>query len=374
MGKRELLIVLAFVLVGAAVFQFAAPPDTGTSSFSFGEFFRAARTEMRGDPGEGSFAHKEALPAPPSLREIRLIGVSHGVQVVGEDRDTIGYEFTVNSSGPDDPGAVELAKQTILVPDDLGDVLVLRATYPDAATQRSSVVLHLPRRLAISIEGGRGITVSHVAGVHLESVRGDVVLTDLSGPVTGVQGDGDFTLTGAWSIKMRLTRSQSKLSHISNGVILDIRDGDVTIADSDGDLEIDEVRADVTVDDHGGSVTVRGSGGHIVVQRPSADTRVDVRRAEVELLIDRGISATLITTDEPLRLVLSGTLAVSVDAAATNGSIQATEVGLTADESKQSDTRTVTLSHTFGTPEHKPAGARITLRNTRGDIVIRKRS
>ena len=83
-------------------------------------------------------------------REVRIIGVSEDVKVVGDGRDAVDYEFTVNSTGPDDQAAVGYAKETALTRDDLGDVLVLRARYPDPATQRSTIGMS-PRRCALAI-------------------------------------------------------------------------------------------------------------------------------------------------------------------------------------------------------------------------------
>lgn len=366
MGKRELVIVLAFVLLGTVAYHFTAPPDTGSSSFSLGNFFQSARREIRGNPGQGSYVHTKSLPAPGGLHELRLIGTITSVEIVGDDRDTIDYEFTVNSTGPDDAGAVELAKQTELIPDDLGDVLVLRVKYPEPATQRASIVVHVPRRLAVRLEGSRDIKVSHVAGVHLESTRGDVTLTDITGAITGAQQDGDFAVTTAESVKVRLTRSRSQFAGVTGGLALDLRDGDASIKESGGDLEIDETRAEITVDAHRGTIVVRGADGRITLRQPTAETRVDVRRAEVELQIAQGIPATILTTDEPLRLVLVGTPSFDLDAAATNGDIQATEFNLTPDTPAPS----ARLTHSFG----GRSDTRVTLRNTRGNIVIRKSS
>ena len=363
MGKRELLIIVAFVAVGAIAYQLTAPAATGTTSWSLGDFFKTARREMRGNPGRGTFVHKATIDAPPALREVRLVLLQGTVRIVGEARDTIEYEFTVNSTGPDDAGAVALAKQTVIEPDNLADALILRARYPEPASQTAVMVMRVPARMVVRVESSRGFTISNVAAVQAEGNRGDVTLTGIAGAITGAHQDGDFKVTGAKSVKLRLLRSQNTFTKITDGVVLDVRDGDTTVSDSAGALEVDETRDEVTITGHRGTITVRGTDGRVTIQQPTAETRVDTRRAEVELQLDRAVTATILTTDEPLRLLMTGTPSLVLDAGATDAAIQATDFNLTP-VSTESHAR---LTHTFGS-----GGARITLRNTRGDIILRK--
>ncbi len=365
MGKRELLIIIAFVAVGSLAFQIAAPPATGERGFSFSNFFRDVRSDVRGNPGQGKFVHTASIPVPADLREVRLIGVNGNVKILGDARDTIDYEFTVSSNGPDDAAAVGFAKETALKRDALGDALVLRAVYPKPATQRSTIVMHVPARMAVRVESSASAEVIDVASVHLEAMRGEVTLTNIKGSVTGAQQDGDLTVTGARSVKLRLLRSKTRISKVTDGITLDLRDADSDITDSAGTLEVDQVRSDLSVADHKGTMTVRGNDGGVTVLRPTAETRVDVRRAEVEVLVERAVTMTIITSDESLRLVLSGTPSFSLDAAASDAKIQATEFDLKAEEA-EADSR---LSHQFGAK----SDVRVTLRNTRGDIILRKK-
>ena len=274
------------------------------------------------------------------------------------------YEFTVNSNGPDDAMALGYAKESKLERDDLGDSMVFRAVYPKPASQRSTITMHVPARLAVRVESSLGTDISGVAAVHMEAMRGQVILTKVAGSVTGTQQDGEFTLDGAGSVKLRLIRSKSTIMKVTGGVTLDVRDGDCDIRESAGALEVDEVRTDLSIAGHTGPITIRGNDGAITIERPTAETRVDVRRAEVELLVERAMPATIITSDEPLRLIMAGAPAFSLDASATDSTIQAAEFDLKP-EMVEGDAR---LSHQFGSK----SDVRITLRNTRGQIILRK--
>jgi hypothetical protein len=366
MGKRELIIIAAFVVVGTLAYQFTAPPDTSTSSFSLADFFRSARREVRGDLGRGTFVHKATLPVTEGLREVRVIGLNDNIKIVGGDRTTIEYEFSVSSTGSDDAAAAALAKETELTRDEVGDALILRARYPDPGSQRAGVVLHLPSSLAVRVESSRDSQVSGVAAVHLEAMRGDVTLENIAGAITGAHQDGDLTVTGARSTKLRLLRSETKMTQVTDGLVLDLRDADTEISESAGALEIDELRSNLTVAEHRGTITIRGSDGRVTLRRPTAETRVDLRRAEVEVVIATAVPVTIITTDEPLRLILDGKPEFTLDAAAINAGVQASDVELTP-EISGSDAK---LSHTFGTK----GTVKISLRNTRGDVIVRKMS
>jgi len=241
---------------------------------------------------------------------------------------------------------------------------VLRAKYPEPGQQRSTIVMHVPARLAVRLESSLGADINGVAAVHLESVRGSVTLTNVAGGVTGAQQDGDFSITGAASVKMRLIRSKSKITKVTGGLTLDLRDGDSDITESAGAIEVDQVRSDLSISDHQGGITVRGNDGSITILRPTAETRVDVRRAEVELLVERAVQMTIITSDEPLRLILAGAPAFSLDAAASDAAIQATEFDFKP-EVVEADAK---LLHQFGGKND----VRITLRNARADIILRK--
>ena len=94
------------------------------------------------------------------------------------------------------------------------------------------------------------------------------------------------------------------------------------------------------------------------------EVKVDVRRSEVEIAIDKPIAVTALTTDEPLRLLVDDESGVMVDALASDGgTIQGKDFSL-APEQHDQETRVI---HTFG------GTTRVSLRNQRGEIVLRRR-
>ncbi len=358
------MIAAAFLIVGVIVFQVTAPPKTGSSGFSFSNIFNEMRREVRGNPGRANATHTQTLPVGADVRELRILKVARGVTVIGEDRTDIEYVLTVSSNGPDDAMAKAYVDKTMFERDDVADSMVLRVTYPDEGSQDTSAVIKVPSRLAVRVENSIGVTMTGIAAAHIEAARGEIKLTDIAGAVTGAHQDSDVTITNAKSVKMRLLRLRSRFEQVSDGLTLDVRDGECTIAKSGGAVEIDAQRAEITLTGHTGPSIVRGTDGRVVLDGPAAESKVDMRRAEVEVTMAQGVPVTIITTDQTARVIVKDTASFELDALTTDGKIQAADVNLTA-EKVGNNTK---LVHTFGTGR----GARVTIRNTRGEIVVRK--
>lgn len=364
MGKRELLIIVAFLVVGAVAYQLAAPAAPEDRGFSLSRFLDSVRREVRGNPGAADWESTGTIAVSAELTELRIGSATRGVEVIGEARDDIEYVLSVSSNGPDNDLALQYAKAVVLERDDLGFALGLRIAYPDEARQTSGLVLRVPRRLTVRAEG-RSIQASGVAGVDLENVVGDTTLRDIAGRVSGAHRSGRLVVEGAQEANLSLTNSESELSAVRGDIRVTARNGELVVRDAAGPLEIDQVNLDLSLQAPRGTVYVSGTGGEIRIVDPQGEVRVDTRRAEVELQLDRGVTATVLTSGDTIRLLLGDATAISLDAVATNGGeIQAAEFELAA----EGDDRERRLRHTFN-----GGTTRVALRNDDGEIVIRRR-
>jgi hypothetical protein len=368
MGKRELLIAIVFIAVGIAVYELTAPPAPAGQGFSLSRLWQNASRGVRGNRASASYTQKGTLPIPAAFEEVRVTGVQRGVRVIGEDRRDLAYELTSESTGPDEATALATAKRMAIKPDDLGSVLAVRVAYPQDAQQWASLVLRVPSRLAIRVDGGIGVQAAGVRALRLENVMGDVVAESIAEGVTGSHRGGQLTVTGAGSVNLALNASQARFLRILHDVTLNARNGRCDLAEVHGAIVVDEAAQQVTIVAPAGTVRVSGSSGRVTIDRPRQDVRVDVRRAEVDVTLSEAVPLTLVTTENPLRLRLGASASVTVDAIATDGGhIQAADFGL-APESVDQEQR---MSHAF----HAPGAAsapRVVLRNARGDIVIKK--
>jgi hypothetical protein len=225
----------------------------------------------------------------------------------------------------------------------------------------------VPSRLSVRVDGSTGVRVSGVAGARLEGpVTGDVNVDQVGGMVKGSHRNGNLTVTGAGGVAFTLQNSTATFERLTDRLTLTARGSHCRVSDSKGAIEIDETNTDISIVDHAGSVRVSGSGGSVTITDPRAETNVDVRRAEVEVTLLGAVPMTLVTTEEPLRLLVAPSASAAIDAIATErGDIQAKEFNWTPESS--ADERR--LERTIGAGPHAP---RVVLRNQTGDIVIRK--
>jgi hypothetical protein len=364
MGRRELLIALAFVVVGIVAYQFGTPPAKAGQGFSLSRFLTAARKQIQSDGAQASYTQRGTLPVGPDLVEVRVAHITHGVTITGEARSDIAYELKVDSTGPDGATALSYAQRTTLTSDDLGSALALGADYPSEGSQVAVLTLRVPMRLSARLDNTESVRITHIGGVRLDGVSGDAVLDGLSGAVTGQFRTGSLQVTGASAVDMALQGANATLDEVAHDVTLTVHAGRCTLSHIKGAIEIDATNTEVFVTEPRGGVHVGANGGHVSVTRPEHAIDLEGRRTGLDVILASAVPMTLITSEEPLSLRFEAAPpAITVDAAASDGgSIRADDPRLAI----TSDHRTQRLEHDFG----GPSAPRVVLRNQRGEIVI----
>lgn len=368
MGKREFLIAAAFLVCGVIAYQVSVPdqpdPDEG---FSLRGLIDEIRDDIRSDSSSAEITHELTIDVRPGLREVRLGNVPGQLTVSGEDRDDIGYELHVRSTGPSEREARAYAERTVLLQDDLDDVLALRVSYPREGTQRTSLVMRVPRHLAVRVDGGRGGDMQDLGALHLEDFVGDVTATRIAGALSGSHRSGRLRVVEAGSVRLTLRGTRAAFDGVRDGVTVTATSGECEVTGSAGPIAIEESNADVLVAEHDGPIEIRGTGGEIRILHPTHVVGVDVRRSDVRIELSAAVPMTVFTTDDPIVLTLVGPPAIALDALVNGrGNIDADDFGLTPEVR---DDRTM-LTHAFGDGVERP---RVSLRNLRDDIVIRER-
>jgi hypothetical protein len=162
-------------------------------------------------------------------------------------------------------------------------------------------------------------------------------------------------------VDLTVVSAQTRLTGIERGISLNARSGTCEVAGSSGPLEFTGTSTRLTVTGHDGPIEIGGDGGRIQLVHPAKSVHVDIRRAEVDATLDAAIPVTILTSDQPLRLVLEGALPVEIDAIANQATVDASALGLEVVRTE----RAARLTHAFG-----DRTVRIVLRNSRGDIVL----
>jgi hypothetical protein len=368
MGKRELLLIIAFIIGGAIVYQATAPPPApGERSFSPGRLIDDFRRHLRGNRASAETTTVSHHAVGPAVAELK-VGRAAEVTIIGEDRADIEAELHVRSNGSDEAEAQRLAKETVLKVETAGSRLAASISYPDAGTQRAlRLTLKVPARLVVTLEGGSPLNVSGVAGVELSSSRGEARLRNITGKVSGTHHGGELFVTNVGSVKLTSMGTEVQLERISGETTLNIRGGELRASELAGPIEIDAEGAQITLDKiqkATGVVRIHAASRSVTVRGLSTEARIDVRNAEVEVEADRAAPLAIYSEGGGSVDVTPATGGYELDAVSTNG-----ELTLPSD----------TLQTATNGEEHRAAGAvhgggaMITIRSARADITVRQR-
>jgi hypothetical protein len=369
MGKRELLLVAAFVIVGALVYQFTAPPPApGERTFSLSQVLGKIRRNIRGNPASAEVTTPVTHAVPASITELRLTLGRVDVTITGEDRPDIAAELHVRSNGFDVPEAERLAKATTLKMDDAGVTIMGTIEFPEDGLQTATLTLKVPSRLAIRLAPGIGETkISHVAAVELMNARGDIQISNIAGRVTANQTGGDLRVIDAGSLKLTTRGSDATLERIRGESALNFRNGEVKGSGLGGPIELESNGADVTLEQLEGSTGMfraNAVNGTLVLRGLRTEGRIDARNAEVTVDIDRAAAIGIYAEGEDRVTVIAPDGGYQIDALA-----QRAQITLPDDTIKP----TVNGQEQRATGAVRGGGPTITIRATRGDIVIKHR-
>jgi hypothetical protein len=225
MGKRELLIIIAFVAVGAIAYQFTAPaPKAGERGFSLSRIFGSFQRQMRANSASATVTKTGTVEIRNGVSELRLTS-SRGmpITVTGEKRTDISYELVVQSTGPDENTARQMADKTDVADDDLGSAQAVTVSYPKDGVQTGRLTLRVPTHLLVRLEGTGRTVVSDVHSVDLRNFSGEATLSNVSGAVTGSHRAADLSVTSAGGVNLSLANSRAKFMDIRGAITLNAR-------------------------------------------------------------------------------------------------------------------------------------------------------
>src|SRR4030095_6146774 len=86
MGKRELLLVAGFALVGAVIYHATMPASPGGGA-SFGEWLGRVRSHIQNEWKERRYERKAEAPVPATVKTVAIEIDRATVTIVGEPRD-----------------------------------------------------------------------------------------------------------------------------------------------------------------------------------------------------------------------------------------------------------------------------------------------
>jgi hypothetical protein len=370
MGKRELLLIVAFVVLGTVVYQ-ATKPDTqpGREGFSFGRLIDSIRREVHGRPARAQVESTNSHPLKSSTNELRISIPTAQITVLGEDRTDMQSELRASSDGHDDAEAQSLAKEVAVELDSPSDSVRVGLHFPQPGTQRASLILRVPSRLRVRLEPSNGrLEVQNVAAAEVVNSRGETIIKGITDRLTITHRGGDLVIDDVGSLRLNTRGSDVKLSNVRGEAMLQLQAGDLRAESIAGPLEIESNDTDVTLEKLGaikGVLRVSAVAGQLTVRDLRSEARVDGRGAEIDVRLDRPATLSIYNTNEPIELTLPAG-GFELDALATEGEITIppglkSQIKVRGDDPDKAQAATGKVNG---------GGPTVTLRATRGDIRL----
>jgi hypothetical protein len=372
MGKRELVLIAVFAVLGIGVYQVTAPPPPpGSEGFSIGGIFRNMRRGIRGAREVATVDSRQAVPVDPSVNALRInIPRPSDITIAGEDRSDIAAELHATGRGYDPGEAKANADAAKLKVERVGDALVItldlsaaRALPHNTPVQQIAMTLAVPRRLAVRMEPHVGRFVGRsLASAELMSSRGETRISDVAGHVQLTHSAGTLEIDGAGSLKLNARNSRGSVHHVSGAMALDSIGGELTISDIVGPLEIEARNTDVKIDGITAlkaPLRVNATGGDIRVEGLRTEARFDGRNSVIDVALASPVPVTVYNMGEIRVTAPPGGYAL--DAVATEGHITMDDGDLKPSEG--SDPRAA--------GPIRGGGPALTLRSTRANIIVR---
>jgi len=368
MGKRELLLICAFVAVGATVYYATAPaPAPGQQGFSLARIVDHLRREIHGNRSSAEVKTTTAIPLKRGVTEVRFETGNAPITISGENRDDVLCELQAWSSGYDEIEAKRYAGETLLRTTEAGVSLVIGIKYPEPATQRATLVVRMPAAMAVRIQPSRGkLEIVDVRSVELVEARGQVVVRRIGGRLTAAHRGGTLTIEGVSALKLNTRGSTVVLKDVKGEAVMQVQAGELRGQSLAGPVEIESNGTRITLDDLTTTrrpIRINAVGGSVTMAGLRTDTRIDGRDTRIDVTLDQPAPLAIYNeAEEPMDVTLPAT-GFQLDALATDGRLTVPE-GLAEVKTTENEQR---ASGVIGS-----GGPTVTLRSSRGNITIKR--
>jgi hypothetical protein len=368
MGKRELVLIAAFVLVGVVIYQVTAPPlAPGQEGFSFGRMIQNVRRNMQGGRTQAAVESSRTEAVGADIAELRLDSTVVGdLVVVGEDRQDAVLTLKASSNGTDEADAKRLAGLVSLQVRRSAAGLAVSIEYPPEGRQQGGLVARIPKRLTVRVEARSGrLEISDVAGAIVRGNRGETVVKNVTGDADLSQRGGQLRLAHAGSLRLNLINASAEIADVGGVASVDASGGKLQLTGIVGPLDLKSRNSDVRLT---GAPALKAplrldmQAGELDIEGLRTEARIDGRNTEMRVTMDKAAPLTIYNSGENIVLVPPPG-GYALDAIATDGGFTSEEPAIktTGDDRERRFTGPV-----------RGGGPTLTLRATRGRIEIRK--
>jgi len=372
MGRREVLILIVFALLGTGVYVAMAPPARpGEGGFSLRDLFQKVRgeirSEMHGDAASSTTTLTKDRPAGPGIRDVAVDNLRGTVRIVGEDRSDVTAELKVQVWGPDMREAETRAKNVGLSVDDVAHAIRVRVTMPPGIRrQKLELTIRAPRGLRAQLGGVRGqVDVRGMAEVSVLAGRLETRIRDIAGAVRVDHREGPLEIVNAGSVHLTARRDEVRVFDIKGTCVLDLNDTRLEARGIGGEMTIEARRSNLEIRHPTAPIRLTAFDTRIDIRESRAALHIEGERSRTRIEVDAPAAITASTSDAPLDVRVPASAAVNIEAVATDSTIRADDFGLpvTGDAAERR------LSGALG-----GGGPLISLRSRRGTIVLQKQT
>lgn len=363
MGKRELLLVLAFLGIGTVVYHLTAPPgDPRKPGFSLSGLVAHVETMVKGERAEATIVRRARIEAPAAGEPVRLTDYRGRVTMLAEARSDIEAELTAVVFGVDDAAAQARGQDVTLDLEPEGDQVevVLKQSEHVQRRPRFELTLRVPleQRVTLGLRSGEA-EVRGVAWLSLEEGRGKLTILDTRRIDGSFQGD--ISAQRIDSAKLEVRRGEVRFDVVSGTLALDAEHSDLTLSKIGGAVTLTTKNLDCNLDEVDGPITIESEHTKLDIRNPRAAVTVTATNSEILLAMTDAVPVTMTSSDETIdvRLPKPG---VRLDVETTDGEIRTTDARFAVQKQERAQTL---QSKTEG------GGPLIKLRNENGHIVLR---
>jgi hypothetical protein len=375
MGKRELVLIALFAVVGIVVYQFTAPPPPpGSEEVSVGGIFQRMKRQVQGPREMATAESKEVVPVAAGVRLLRIsFAYGNDLTIVGSDRTDISLESNITGRGYDKTEAMSVAEAAKLKIESTSDAIAMtaapnvagRRNGPRAFVSEASYTINVPKRLAVRLEPHNGkLTIRDVAAAEIMGSRGPTTLSNIDGPIVLSQTGSHLEIDGAGSLKLTSRNANGVVKRVSGTVTMDATGAEMRVENLIGPLDIEARNAEITVDAAKlakAPFRFNATGGRVRIEHLKTESRIDGRNTDIDVGLSGAAPITIYSTGETI-IVTPPPNGYALDAVATEGSltIEDGEFKVPVDGEQRVSGNV------------RGGGPALTLRANRGDIRVRK--
>jgi len=305
-GKRELALIVGFVLLGLVAYQLvAAPPEHDDAGLSLTGLADRIRTEMRSRGARIERRKTARSEVGPGVAEIVVTGFSGRLSVVGSATTEVTAELAVNITGLDEREATARADAVDLgLVRDASAMIVQLALPPELRPSDVALSLDVPERLLARLQVSGGPTQARrVAAVALEAV-GDVRVRDVDGPITGEHRAGDLRVTRVGSLRLVTRNSGVRIEEVGGSVDLDAVEGRVRLRTIGGAVRLQARDNFASLDAVDGPIVVHHTDGRLVLDHVRSRLEAIGERSRISVEFEVPTPAHVETRDAPVDIAL----------------------------------------------------------------------